>query len=202
MLERLSQPVRLAAVTASSNGAGVLRHISGIRGAAAGLRQKDKLKTSAHRSWRCEGAVQNGAARPARFAPELFRQPPRRRPADLQPRHRADCRPQAAVGRLARNGGHLRGAICPCCAGVGSPTASPFSPVLDASACRAVPSGASNAGPRAPQERLGAAAPSPRRFCLRGCVVRWRGAGSQAGCRTGRTAQPCERAKASCGYTS
>ena len=155
MLERLSQPVRLAAVTASSNGAGVLRHISGIQGAAAGLRQKDKLSTSAHRSWRCEGAVQNGAAGPARFAPELFRQPPRRRPADLQPRHRADCRPHAAVGGLARNGGHLRGAICPCCAGVGSAMASPFSPVLDASACRAVPSGASNAGPRAPQERLG-----------------------------------------------
>ena len=159
MLEELSQPVRLAAITASSNGAGVLRHIRGIQGAAAGLRQKDKLRTSAHRSWGCEGAVQNGAAGPARFAPELFRQPPRRRPADLQPRHRADCRPQAAVGRLARNGGHLRGAICPCCAGVGSAMASPFSPVLDASACRAVPSGASIAGPRAPQERLGAAAP-------------------------------------------
>ena len=105
MLEALSQPVRLAAVTASSNGAGVLRHISGIQGAAAGLRQKDKLSTSAHRPWRCEGAVQNGAAGPARFAPELFRQPPRRRLADLQPRHRADCRPQAAAGRLARNGG-------------------------------------------------------------------------------------------------
>ena len=172
MLEALSQPVRLAAVTASSNGAGVLRHISGIQGAAAGLRQKDKLRTSAHRSWRCEGAVQNGAAGPARFAPELFRQPPRRRPADLQPRHRADCRPQAAAGRLARNGGHLRGAICPCCAGVGSPTASPFSPVLDASACRAVPSGASNAGRERPRS---ASAPPLRRA---GSEIRGSGRGS------------------------
>ena len=178
MLEELSPPVRLAAVTAASNGAGVLRHISGIQGAAAGLRQKDKLRTSAHRSWRCEGAVQNGAAGPARFAPELFRQPPRRRPADLQPRHRADCRPHASrrLGAQRRPSArrHLP-LLCWCGVGHGKPLlprarrvsvsgrperreqrgaeSAPGAPRRHRSAELAAKSEAPDAGPRLPQPR-------------------------------------------------